>query len=260
MVHVVAKNIHRVKADGEEMMASALAKIERSAFAGASVATLERAVGIAVIPLAQHMIAVAFASACRGAMLADLEDRGLSRKQVRLRTDEDGYATVHTTFGPVTFPTFAYFDLSTAAASVTRRPAQKLFPFHQSCRSSPLCLEWEARLGAQHPFRRAEELFRFFTRGVSTVEDTTISRHMLALSDMVEPSWLYQRPEDIRATLQEKATRDRATNRPLIYMSTDAHALRRYAGNGWVKNWKMVNGIRIWCEDAKTGRIIHLGG
>lgn len=242
------------------MMAAALTKIERSAFAGASVAMLERAVGAEVISLAQHMIAVAFATACRAAMLADLRERGVRFGQVRLRTDEDGYATVHTTFGPITFPTFAYYDLSTPAASVTRRPAEKLFPFHQACRSSPLCLEWEARLGAQHPFRKAEELFHFFTRGVSTVEDTTISRHMLALSDMVEPSWLYKQPEDIRAALRNKATRDRTTNRPLIYMSTDAHALRRYVGNGWVKNWKMVNGIRIWCEDATTGKIIHLGG
>ena len=100
----------------------------------------------------------------------------------------------------------------------------------------------------------------FFTRGASTIEDATISRHMLAMSRMVEPEWLYQTPEVIRQTLQDKATRDKVTNRPLLYVSSDAHALRRYVGDTWALQWKMVNGIRVWCEDAETGQIIHLGG
>ena len=61
-------------------------------------------------------------------------------------------------------------------------------------------------------------------------------------------------------TLQERATQDKDTGRPLLYVSSDAHALRRYVGDTWELPWKMVNGIRVWCEDAKTGQVVHLGG
>ena len=35
---------------------------------------------------------------------------------VKFQADEDGYITVHTTFGPVTFPIFAYRDMTTPLA------------------------------------------------------------------------------------------------------------------------------------------------
>lgn len=230
------------------------------AVAGASFAELEAGVGRHVVAIAQRLVALVFASACRAAMQRDIQERGLARDDFRLRTDEAGYVSMHTTFGPITFPIFAYRDLSAPVGSVTRSPARALLPYHRSCRSSPLCLEWEARLGLQHPFRRAEEMMQFFTRGASTVEDTTIGRHMLALSRMIEPEWLYRSPEDIRRTLRGTAARDKATGRPLLYVSSDAHALRRYVGDTWALQWKMVNGIRVWCEDADTGQIVHLGG
>lgn len=257
---LVARHIDSVKAQLHEMLDEVMDGCVAQARKGASTAELERATGLAVAALGQRMIALVFARACQEVMLQDLRERGLSRSDIRLRTDESGYATVHTTLGPVTFPIFAYRDLTTPCGSVTRAPARKLFPFHRHCRSSPLCLEWEARLGAQHPFRKAEELFYFFTRGASTVEDNTISRHMLALTSMVEPEWLYRTPEDIRQILMEKATRDRKTGKPLLYFSTDAHALRRYVGATWTTNWKMINGLRLWCEDAESGALIHLGG
>ena len=253
----------RVGAANEEILAlvhSALELGAGEAEAGASLAELEAAVGRRVVAIAQHLLAFVFASACRTAMQRDIQERGLARDDFRLRTDDAGYVTMHTTFGPITFPIFAYRDFSTPAGSVTRSPGRTLLPYHRSCRSSPLCLQWEARLGLQHPFRKAEEMLQFFTRGASTVEDTTIARHMLALSRMVEPDWLYRTPDDIRKTLGEKATRDKVTGRPLIYVSSDAHALRRYVGDTWALQWKMVNGIRVWCEDAHTGQIVHLGG
>jgi hypothetical protein len=259
-VHLVARHIDSVKSELHQMVDKLLDGCSEQARAGAATSDLERSVGAAVGTFGKNMIALVFALACQQAMLDDLRERGLSLTDVRLRTDKDGYITVHTTFGPVTFPIFAYRDMTTMLGAVTRTPARKLFPFHRKCRSSPLCLEWETRLGAQHPFRKAEELFHFFTRGVSTVEDTTISRHILLLNNIVEPDWLYRRPQDIREVLTTKATRDRQTGQPLIYISTDAHALRRYIGATWATNWKMINGIRVWCEDASTGELVHLGG
>lgn len=260
MQNVVPGRIHDVKADLHRRLDDLLARGCERASSGASVADLEREAGIALVELGQHVVGLLFATVCKHAMSKDLDQRGLDRSQTRVRTDNDGYATVHTTFGPVTFPTFAYRDLSSPLGAVIRAPARTIFPFHRECRSSPLCLEWEARLGARSPFRQAEEEFRFFTRGASTIEDTTIERHMVALSEMVDPSWVYERPEEIRRILVERATRDKKTDRPLIYMSTDAHALRRYVDATWTAQWKMVNGIRVWCEDAVTGKILHLGG
>lgn len=258
--HVVASKIDHAQQEIVRMVVEALELGAKEAVAGASVAELERAVAKRLVPIAQRMAAFFFATACRAAMDVDLHERGLSRAQVRLRTDEDGYITVSTTFGPITFPTFTYRDLTSPLGAVIRRPAHRLFPYHQACRSSALCLEWEARLGAQHPFRRAEELLRFFTRGASTVEDTSICRHMLALSSMVDWPWLYRTPDEIRQILQTRAVRDKTTGRPLVYLSSDAHALRRYVDETWAAQWKMVNGIRLWCEDAETGEIVHLGG
>ena len=257
---LVARNIVSVKAELHRRVDELLEGCEERAAEGASTGDLERAVGAAVGFIGQQMIALVFARACQQAMLEDMRERGLSFRNVRLRSDKDGYATVHTTFGPVTFPIFAYRDMTRPLGAVTRCPARRLFPFHRKCRSSPLCLEWEARLGAQHPFRKAEELFQFFTRGASTVEDNTISRHILQLSSIVDPDWLYRKPEEIREILVRRATRDTETGQPLLYLSTDAHALRRYVGATWATNWKMINGIRLWCEDATTGDLIHFGG
>jgi len=258
--HVVAREIAGAAGSIQRLVGQALGMCVEQAALGASLLDLERAAAKQLALVAQRIIAFIFASACEAAMLEDLRARGLTRDQIRLRADVDGYATVHTTFGLVTFPIFAYRDLTSPGASVTHYPAHKLLPFHRACRSSPLCLEWEVRLGAEHPFRKAEELFHFFTRGASTVEDTTISRHILVLSSMVDADWLYRKPDDIRQIVQERATRDKTTGQPLVYFSSDAHALRRYVGVTWETGWKMVNGIRLWCEDAATGQIIHLGG
>lgn len=250
----------RAREDICRLLDEALDLGAKEAAAGVSLLELERAAAVRLFAIGRCLLAFIFACACRASMFADLRARGLSPDQIRLRNDEDGYATISTTLGSVLFPTFAYRDLSSLLAAVIRYPARAVFPFLRSCRSTPLCLEWEVRLGAQSPFRKAEELLRFFTRGASTVEDTTIGRHMLALSSMVKSTWLYRTPAEIRRVLLEQATRDKQTGRPLLYASSDAHCLRRFVGETWAKHWKNVNGIRIWCENAVTGEIIHLGG
>ena len=43
-------------------------------------------------------------------------------------------------------------------------------------------------------------------------------------------------------------------------MRRDAHALRRYVDDTWKAEHKMINGIRFWCIDRRTGATLHLGG
>lgn len=259
MRSIVAGNLVDVKAQLYGLVDGLLAEGAAKVQEGASLGELEVLVGAHVGAVAARTVALLFAGMCRQAMERDLAARGLDSQAVRLRADAEGYATVHTTFGPVTFPVFSYRDLSSPLGSVTRYPARAIFPYHRGCRSSPLSLEWEARLGCGHPFRRAEELYRIFSRGMSTVEDTTIARHIIAVGSVVEPELLYKTPEQIRQILEEQATRDHR-GRPLLYVSTDAHALRRYVDDTCAAQWKMVNGIRLWCEDSETGSIVHLGG
>jgi hypothetical protein len=63
---------------------------------------------------------------------------------------------------------------------------EEVFPLHPHCRSSELCLEWEARLGRQLPFRQAEEAVGFFTHGATDVEDNTIARHLGVIGGLVD--------------------------------------------------------------------------
>ncbi|MCP4640795.1 MAG: transposase [bacterium] len=214
-----------------------------------------------LLPAARQGLGYAFGFLCQQATEADIEARGLSSKDVKVRTDQDYWMTVTTTFGDVRFPSFAYRDASSGAWVVTRTPARgAVFPLHARCRSSELCLEWEARLGSTQAFRRAEQTLTFFTHGSVKLEDTTIARHTVRIGTMVEPEWLYKPPSEIREILATRATRDRKSGLPILYASLDAHALRRYVDETWDAAWKMANGHRLWCVDRETGAIIHLGG
>ena len=159
---------------------------------------------------------------------------------LRLRLDEDYWLTQTTTLGPVTVPLFAYRD----ANGKTQEPAREVvFRLHPLCRSSELCLEWENRLGSQLPFRQAEDAMAFFTHGAAPVEDTTIARHLVAIGSSISREWTFRSPEEIRNILANRATRDLENGKPLLYVSTDAHALRRYVDETWQAPWKMNNGI-----------------
>jgi hypothetical protein len=206
-------------------------------------------------------VAVAMGNQCLSALLT-LACRAVTDREtagdsiVQLRLDRDYWLTQKTTFGPVTVPLFAF-----RRDGKTHAPARReVFPLHPHCRSSELCLEWEARLGSQLPFRQAEDALRFFTHGATDVEDCTIARHLLAVGGLVDRSWTYRTPEDIARILEDRATRDTENHRPLLYMSTDAHALRRYVDETFDAPWKMINGIRMWCIDRRSGQVIHLGG
>lgn len=227
------------------------------------VADLERLAAAGSAELGRDLLGTSLARACEAAMEQDIEGRGLDKTQIRLRMEKDYFAALSTTLGLIVFPWFAYRSPVgdvLGRGFVTRNPARALLPYYGKCRSSPVCLEWEARLGARDAFRKAQEMLNFVTRGALKLEDTTIERHMVAAARLIDPSWLYRKPGDIRSILADRATRDLQTGRPLLYASTDGHALRRYVGDTWAWGWRVVNGIRLWCEDARTGRIIHIGG
>ena len=208
-----------------------------------------------------RLMATALAERCRAATEKDLEARDLDRDTASLRMDRDYHATLTTTFGPVTFPWFAYRDRSSGVATVTRTPARDaVLPHFQKLRSSELLVEWESRLGSDHPFRYAQQAMTFFTHGAVTVQDTTIAEHMVTAAGLVNRTWTYRSAEDIAELLQNRATRDSETDRPLLYASTDAHTLRTYVDETWDAQWKSANGIRLWCIDRFNGAVIHLGG
>ena len=173
-----------------------------------------------------------------------------------LRLDDDYWLSQTTTLGTVTVPLFAHRD-----GSRTHAPAREaVFPLHPQCRSSELLLEWETRLGAQLPFRKAQEELGFFTHGAVGLEDTTIARHLGIIGGLADRQFQFRTLEDFREILTKRATRDRKTKQPVVYISTDAHSLRRYVDDTWEAAWRNINGIRLWCVDRKSGRTIHLGG
>jgi len=222
---------------------------------------LEERIWRALLEIGQLLLALALNIRCRQATEQDIEKRGLSREDVKLRNEDDYWYQLTTTFGPVPFFSYAYRDKSSRVATVTRVPARKtVFPLYRRTRSSELCLEWETRLGSEHPFRKAQEALSYFTHGAVNLEDTTIARHMVTVSKLINPDMLYRDPAEIRTILEEQATRDTETKQPIMYVSSDAHALRRYVDETWDAQWKMANGIRLWCVNRNNGAIIHLGG
>lgn len=228
---------------------------------GASVRDVERLAWTFAIEFGRSLMAAGLAGLCARATNADVAARGLRRDEVSLRMDSDGWGGLYTTFGLVPFPWFTYRDRSVPVGSVMRTPARDaVVPYFRSCRSSELLLEWESRLGSDHPFRQAQQALSFFSHGAVRREDTTISRHMVRVATLVDRTWTYRSPEEIAETLRTRATRDPETDRPLLYASTDAHALRTYVDETWDAQWKMANGVRVWCVDQFSGSIIHLGG
>ena len=236
-------------------------RILEMASTGASTRELELTIWEVVLKSAQMSMSAALGLQCCRITEEDIRARGLSDDQVRLRNDDDYQITMMTTFGSVTFFSFAYRDSSSGVTTVTRTPAgAQVFPLHKHCHSSEVCLEWETKLGQEMPFRRAQRSLSHFTHGAVSLEDTTIEGHMMTVSRLVDRQWLYQTPEAIREVLLHRATRDLKTDKPLIYLSSDAHALRRFVDESWDARWKMANGLRLWCIDRHSSRIIHLGG
>jgi hypothetical protein len=224
------------------------ALLSRSDLAGRA---LEIAVWSLVSEFGREILAAALALACWRVTASETEGR-----DVRLRLDDDYRLSQSTTFGQVKVPLFAFRD-----GPKTRCPARaRVFPLHPKCRSSELLVEWEARLGCQLPFRQAEEALTCFSHDAVHTEDTTVARHLGVVGAILDRTWTWRTPEDVAEILATKATRDRKSGRPLLYASTDAHALRRYVDDTWKAEYKMINGIRFWCVDRSTGQTVHIGG
>ena len=213
-----------------------------------------------VMEIGALILCLALAVRCRRAALRFVESSGLAPGAWRFRHDRNYVAKITTTLGTLPVPMFAIRQKTAVGSSMNSTPFSEVFPLHPKCRSSELCLQWETKLAINAPFREAQKDLSFFTHGAVTLEDTTIARHAYAIGAQLGRDWFYKTPDDIADILRDRATRDTATGRPLLYVSGDAHALRRYVDDGWTPQWKMLNGLRLWCVDKESGQIIHLGG
>lgn len=257
---VLSRRVALVKERLSAELATVVEELVTAAATGGSARSLELGTWKALMKLGRLLLAALFAVRCERAMLSVMERRGHDPDTARVRTDADYHLTLTTTFGPVRFPAFAYRYPAEVGTTTYADARTEVFPLVPRCRSSELCLEWESRLGSLHPFRNAQNLLTFFTHGEVALEDTTIARHAVRVGNLIDQRWLYQAPEEFRRILQERATRDARTDQPIVYMSSDAHALRRYVNESWTDQWKMINGLRVWCVDKDRGNIIHIGG
>lgn len=232
---------------------------------GVTARSAESEVWRVVLELGRGLLVAMLSACCFARTAREVANRGWAMPNheepgdmpvVRVRRDRDYRAKLHTTFGRVEVPLWAV----RAPQGATLNPGRAFFPHYPRMRSSDLLVEWECTLAAEHPFRRAAEALGFFTHGAADVEDTTIQRHAVAVGAGIPKAWGYQRPAKIREILETRATCDLDTGRPIVYASTDAHALSRFVDGTWSPKWKMTNGIRLWAVDKRTGRIIHLGG
>lgn len=256
----VARNPDSVKELLLSELGEGAAVLLAKAQAGAQQRELEEDTWGLVLSTGRVLLAACMATACKQAMEEDVEKRGLEVGEALVRVDRSYWTTQMSTLGPILFPLFAYRERR-GGATVTRTPARaKVVPLVKRCRSTELCLEWEARLGRDLPFRRAQKALAFFSHGAVVEEDTTIAAHMVAVGRVVDRSWLYRPVPVIRRILRDLAIRDAETGRPILCMSTDAHAERRYVDDTWAAQWKSLNGIRLWTIDRTTGATIHIGG
>lgn len=254
---LIARDVAAVKTELLDRLSDMLEPLLRDARYGTlSAREAELQTWTLIVSLGAAVLTSVWSCMCRCATEKAIADWGWSMDQVRLRTDADYLGKINTTFGRLRFPWFAFRD----PAGRTRAPARELFPNHPKIRSSELLVEWECALAADHPFRKAADALLFFSHGAADVEDTTIQRHAIQVGSALPVHWLYRTPEDIRELLRDHATCDRQTGKPIIYASTDAHALKRFIDETWDPKWRMTNGIRLWCIDRDTGKTLHIGG
>jgi hypothetical protein len=143
---------------------------------------IERCTWAALVPLGAFILTVLFALRCLKDTRHEVEDRGLRMNDVDMRLDADYQASLMTTFGRVRFPLFAYRPkrINGTYQNKIRVPCKEGFlALYLRCRSSELCVEWETRLGSDHPFRLAQNELNFFTHGAVTTEDNTIARRVI---------------------------------------------------------------------------------
>ena len=254
--NLVTRTAEQVKAQLREVVCALFDEAWDELAAASSTRAIELSCWQLVAEIGRHAMATLLAWRCALASQRQCEELGLDAGKVTFRADYRGRLT--TTFGVVLFPLFAF---RVAKGQPTLVPGRdEVMPLSGKCRSSDLCVEWCALVATLHPFRKAESLLTYFTHGAVTLEDTTIERYALRVGNMITQEWCYLRRENLVQVLRERATCDALTGRAILYASCDAHALRRYAGSSWQADWKMVNGIRLWCVDRVDGSPIHVGG
>lgn len=215
-----------------------------------------RAVGDAIAYVLLH---ASIADQLRDAALKEIAEAGLTVEDIRFRDDQDYQVKLTSTLGPVVVPGFAWRD-ERGERSVTHRAGiDAVHPLRGRCRSTPLLLEWECRFAQQMTFRLAADEMLWASGGHADIEDSRLSAHAVAIGGQIDRSFLYKKPEDIKKILKNRATRRRGGG-PIVYISTDATALRRYVDETSMGAWKLSNGTRVWCVDQFTGEAIHLGG
>lgn len=242
---------------------SMLARLDDALSAKQSERQLEKSVASFVVALGAVLLSIVFSRQCAEETDDVLAEHGLTTRDVAMRRDASYHAKLTSVFGPILVCMHAFRAPSAAFgdAGAIVVPAQEQFLVrYPACRSTLLCLEWETRLGADHPFRMAQDQLNLFTHQAVTLEDNTIATHLVNANQAIGPSWLYKTPAQIAKALEERVMCDLKTGLPVIDLSSDAHALRRYTDETWGRQWKMVNGVRIWAVDRFTGENIHLGG
>lgn len=256
---LIARSLADVKADLHRLFAEAIDPLLDAAASGelSRSRDAELRLWTAMLAVGRAVLAALFAILCRRRTEDAVHAAGLEMSDVELRTDRDYWTTLTSTFGRVSFPMAAYRHPETGRTEV---PARDVFPLYPKVRSTDVCIEWESMLAADNPFRKAAEALGFFTHGAVDLEDNTIERHAVMVGSAIPQRWLYLTKGEIREALLKHATCDAKTGRPIVYVSTDAHSLKRYVDDTWKPEWKMCNGIRVWCVDRDTEKIIHLGG
>lgn len=210
-----------------------------------------------VFSVGRLLLAALIARHCWQTALKEIGDRS---NDVRFRLDRDYWGYLKTALGTVRFPLFAY-RWRTIGGWATRKPSVGSFlPSLGKCRSSLTLLKLEVALGSRVPFRQAEGMLSLVTHGEVAVHDTTIASHCVTVASALDRRWFYESPEVFMNVLRRRAILDKRTGKPLIFVSSDAHAQRFYEGDTWDRGWKMVNALRVYTLDRRTHQIIHLGG
>ena len=235
-------------------MSGGISEVLDGAQGGAGARELEEEVCELAASLGRALLSGCMAGACKRATDDDIERRRLEPGQVLMRLDRDFWATQMTTLGPIVFPLFAYRERR-PGGSVTRTPARaEVVPLLGRCRSSELCLQWEARLGKDLPFRTAQEALSFLSHGTVRQEDTTLAAHMVAAGGAIDRTWLYLPLDELRDILTQRATRDAETGPPVLDLY---HALQRLKRSGarWlprtaraVVNLRLLDRVGRWDE------------
>ena len=218
----------------------------------------ENAMWKCLLELGRVLLTALLARRCWRATMDELGNRGLTTEDVSFRMEPTYWAVLNTTIGPMVVPWFTYRHKRGARA--TRTASRSVMPLHPRCRSTTLLLRWSALLGNHAVFQTAESLLSTLTQGAVRLEDTTISSHCRVIGGLVDRSLLYLSPEALEEQLQNHATRDRETGKPLLNVSTDAYNGQYYVGDTWESKYRNTHAIRLWYVDKKSGRGVTVGG